>query len=66
MTNSFAKRSNFKEKVMSKQQKQMTRWANEKLEKELAFADGSEGDDPNAALWLANIKAEISRRERHA
>lgn len=51
---------------MSKQQKQMTRWANEKLEKELAFADGSEGDDPNAALWLANIKAEISRRERHA
>lgn len=38
-------------------------WSDEKLDRELAFAEGSVGDDPRAAQWLADIKAEIQRRK---
>jgi hypothetical protein len=51
-----------KETTMSKQQKLMSRWSDEKLDRERAFAEGSVGDDPRAAQWLADIKAEVHRR----
>lgn len=41
----------------------MTRWTNERLEKELFFAEASEiAGDPETTAWTTQIRAEIERR----
>lgn len=41
----------------------ITAWTDEKLDRELAFATASVGDDERAARWLAQLRAEHRRRQ---